>query len=268
VVVIVAIAPALSVLPRAVLSAIVVNAVWKLMDFEALARYRVVRRNDIVAALVAAGGVLAFGPLNGLLLAVAGSVIGLVFRSTRVDVEVMGRVPDEKAAWGSIRNHPERSTHPGVMVLRLNVPLFWVTAAPANDTILALVDSTSGTRALVLDLEATNQMDTTSADALADLRAALSRRDVDLFLVRVMWPVRQALRRSGLIPELGEDHLWHSISQGVRQARRLHGLLDLPAQEGQSAVGADSADHSVDSDDEEHIVARDPGPDPPDEPLH
>ena len=268
VVVIVAIAPALSVLPRAVLSAIVVNAVWKLMDFEALARYRVVRRNDIVAALVAAVGVLAFGPLNGLLLAVAGSVIGLVFRSTRVDVEVMGRVPDEKAAWGSIRNHPERSTHPGVMVLRLNVPLFWVTAAPANDTILALVDSTPGTRALVLDLEATNQMDTTSADALADLRAALSRRDVDLFLVRVTWPVRQALRRSGLIPELGEDHLWHSISQGVRQARRLHGLLDLPAHEGQSAVGADSADHSVDSDDEEHIVARDPGPDPPDEPRH
>ena len=40
VVVIVAIAPALSVLPRAVLSAIVVNAVWKLMDFEALAPLR------------------------------------------------------------------------------------------------------------------------------------------------------------------------------------------------------------------------------------
>ena len=76
VVVIVAIAPALSVLPRAVLSAIVVNAVWKLMDFEALGRYTRVRRNDIVAAVVAAVGVLAFGPLNGLLLAVAGSVIG------------------------------------------------------------------------------------------------------------------------------------------------------------------------------------------------
>ena len=92
-VVIVAIAPALSVLPRAVLSAIVVNAVWKLMDFGALGRYNRVRRNDIVAAVIAAVGVLAFGPLNGLLLAVAGSVIGLVFRSTRVDVEVMGKVP-------------------------------------------------------------------------------------------------------------------------------------------------------------------------------
>jgi high affinity sulfate transporter 1 len=265
VVVIVAIAPALSVLPRAVLSAIVVNAVWKLMDFGALARYSRVRRNDIVAAVVAAVGVLAFGPLNGLLLAVAGSVVGLVFRSTRVDVEVMGKVPHEKAAWGSIRNHDERSTYPGVMVLRIDVPLFWVTAAPANDSILALVDGTPGTRALVLDMEATNQMDTTSADALADLLAALRHRDVDLFLVRVMWPVRKALRRSGFIPELGEDHLWHSISQGVREARRAHGLLDVPAHEGVPATGEAPFNEPLDADDEEHIAAHHPGPTPPTE---
>ncbi len=265
VVVIVAIAPALSVLPRALLSAIVVNAVWKLMDFGALGRYNRVRRNDIVAAVIAAVGVLAFGPLNGLLLAVAGSVMGLVFRSTRVDVEVMGKVPHEKAAWGSIRNHAERSTYPGVIVLRIDVPLFWVTAAPANDSILALIDSTPGTRALVLDLEATNQMDTTSADALADLLAALRQRDVDLFLVRVMWPVRKALRRSGLIPELGEDHLWHSISQGVREARRVHGLLDLPAHEGVPPADGALADEPLDADGEEHIVARHPGPAPPNE---
>lgn len=256
-VVIVAIAPTLSVLPRAVLSAIVVNAVWKLMDFPALGRYARVRRNDIVAAVIAAVGVLAFGPLNGLLLAVAGSVLGLVFRSTRVDVEVMGKVPHEKAAWGSVRNHAERSTYPGVMVLRIDVPIFWVTAAPVHDSVLAMVESAPGTRALVLDLEATNQMDTTSADALADLLAALRKRGVDLYLVRVMWPVRKALRSSGLAADLGDDHLWHSISQGVREARHLHGLLDLPAQDGTAPE-----DEPLDADHEEHIVARHPGPAP------
>jgi len=252
------IAPALSVLPRAVLSAIVVNAVWKLMDFPALGRYARVRRNDIVAAVVAAVGVLAFGPLNGLLLAVAGSVLGLVYRSSRVDVEVMGEVPHEKAAWGGVRHHAERSTYPGVMVLRVDVPIFWVTASPVHDAVLALVESAPGTRAVVLDVEATNQMDTTSADALADLLAVLRKRGVDLYLVRVMWPVRRALRRSGLAAEVGDDHMWHSISQGVRQARRVHGLLDLPAHE-----GAPPDDEPLDPDHEEHIVARHPGPAPP-----
>jgi SulP family sulfate permease len=44
-----------------------------------------------------------------------------------------------------------------------------------------------------------------------------------------MWPVRKVLRRSGLTAELGEDHLWHSISQGVREARRAHGVKHIPA---------------------------------------
>ncbi|MGZ4615788.1 MAG: SulP family inorganic anion transporter [Actinomycetes bacterium] len=273
-VVIVAIAPVLSDLPRAVLSAIVVNAVWKLMDFDALRRYARVRRNDIVAAVVAAVGVLAFGPLYGLLLAVAGSVLGLVYRSSRVDIEVMGKVPDEKAAWGSIRNHEERPTFPGVMVLRIDAPIFWVTAAPIHDIVLTKVESTPGVRALVLDMEATNQMDTTSADSLADLLHGLRERHVDLYLVRVMWPVRRALRRSGFMAELGEDHLWHSISQGVREARKAHGLKHFPAQSGVLGAGELPGEELPgeellgDEVIEEHIVARNPGPARPEPRRH
>jgi len=253
--VIAAIAPTLSQLPKAVLSAIVVNAVWKLMDVAALRRYARVRRNDIVAAAIAVVGVLAFGPLYGLLLAVAGSVLGLVYRSSRVEVEVMGRVAEEKAAWGGVRDHPDRATVPGILVLRMDTPVFWVTAVPFHDAILAEVEAAGDVKAVVLDMQATHQMDTTSADALGDLLTSLRRRGIDLYLVRVMWAVRKVLRRSGLMADIGDDHLWHSISQAVRQARRVHGpalaALDVP----------DAADDVV----EEHIVARNPGAAAPDE---
>jgi sulfate permease, SulP family len=247
VVVIVSIAPLLSGLPRAVLSAIVVNAVWRLMDFNALRRYAKVRRNDIVAALVAAVGVLAFGPLNGLLLAVAQSVLGLVYRSSRVDVEVMGKVPGEKAAWGGLRDHPERTTLPAVLVLRVDAPFFWVNAAPIHDAVLEKVEQAPGTRVLVLDLEATNQMDTTSADTLEALISQLRAKGIDVYLVRVMWEVRKTLRRSGTMARLGEDHRWHSISQGVREARRTHGLKHLPAQTGSSKVEEVELDEAADA---------------------
>ncbi|HSK54372.1 MAG TPA: sulfate permease [Jiangellales bacterium] len=247
VVVIVSIAPLLSSLPRAVLSAIVVNAVWRLMDFTALRRYAKVRRNDIVAALVAAVGVLAFGPLNGLLLAVAQSVLGLVYRSSRVDVEVMGKVPGEKAAWGGVRDHPERTTLPAVLVLRVDAPFFWVNAAPIHDAVLEKVEQAPGTRVLILDLEATNQMDTTSADTLEALISQLRAKGIDVYLVRVMWEVRKTLRRSGTMARLGEDHRWHSISQGVREARRTHGLKHLPAQAGPSGVEEVELDEAADA---------------------
>ena len=259
-VVILAIAPALSGLPKAVLSAIVVNAVWKLIDVGAIRRYARVRRNDIVAAVVAAVGVLAFGPLYGLLLAVAGSVLGLVYRSSRIDVEVMGKVPHEKAAWGGIRNHDERQTFPGVMVLRVDAPIFWVTAAPIHDVVLSQVEAAPDTRAVVLDMEATNQMDTTSADMLVELLGELRKREIDLYLVRVMWPVRRLLRRSGLMDELGEDHLWHSISQGVREARRAHGLRHLPATAGAADVPDEELLGEETAEEEERIVAHSTAP--------
>jgi high affinity sulfate transporter 1 len=222
-------APALSALPKATLSAIVIHAVWGLLDFKSMRRYAHLRVNDIVAATVATLGVLVFGPLQGLLLAILLSVFGLIYRSSRVDVEVMGRIPGEKAGWGGMRNHPERRPAKGILVLRVDVPLFWVNAASVKDAILTRVD---GARefvddeivAVVIDIEGTNQIDTTTLDMLDALLAALRERCVDLYLVRVMYPVRVLLRRAGFVAKIGEDHMWHTISQGVREARIHYGL--------------------------------------------
>ena len=72
---------------------------------------------------------------------------------------------------------------------------------------------------MVLDLEATNQMDTTTAERLSALLASLRSRGIDLHLVRVFGNVREVLGRSGFIDELGPDHVWHSIAAGVKAAR-------------------------------------------------
>jgi SulP family sulfate permease len=224
IVAIIFVAPALSILPKAVLSAIVINAVWGLLDLAAIRRYMRVRRNDGIAALVASGGVLIAGPMLGLVVAVGQSLLGMVYRSSRVDVEVLGKIPGEKAAWGGVRQHPERTTIPGILVLRVDVSLFWVNAAEVQGAIIQAVDSAPETRALIVDLESTDQLETTSADMLSELRGQLAARNVDLYLVRVRWPVRTVLARSGLRAQLGEDHLWHNVAQGIREARRQHGI--------------------------------------------
>lgn len=92
-------APTLGLLPKAILSAIVVHAVWSLIDVAAMRRYRHSRRVDFFSAWVAVIGVLLAGPLLGLLIAIGWAILGLVYRSSRVTVDVMGKVPGEKAAW-------------------------------------------------------------------------------------------------------------------------------------------------------------------------
>ena len=105
-------------LPRTVLAAIVINAVWGLVTISDFRRYAAVRRNDGLAAVVAFVGVLALGPLNGLLLAVGQSLLGLIYRSMQVEIDEMGRVDGEKAAWGSVANDSPRRVraHP-LMIL-------------------------------------------------------------------------------------------------------------------------------------------------------
>jgi sulfate permease, SulP family len=252
-------APALSALPKAILSAIVINAVWGLLDLPAIRRFAKVRRNDGLAAVVAAFGVLLAGPLLGLLIAVGQSLLGLVYRSSRVDVEILGKIRGEKAAWGGIRNHPERTPVPGVLVLRINVSLFWVNAAEVQEAVLQSVDAAPDTKAIVLDLESTDQLDTTSADMIYELWDELAERGVDLYLVRVRMRVRAVLARSGFRARLGEDHLWHSISQAVRHAQRLH-KIERPGKPDAEPVEAEAATE----DEDEVVVTSTPSPDGPD----
>ncbi len=240
--VLVALAGLVADLPRAVLSSIVVAAVIGLIDVQAFLRYRAVRRNDLISALVALLGVLLLGPLNGLLLAIGQSLLGLVYRSVQVNVDPMGKVPDEKAAWGSVVGHPERRTPPDVLVVRLDGPLFWPNAESVHDRVLRTVAAHPEAKALVLDLEATGQLDTTSADVLVRLLTTLRDQGVDLYLVRVFASARGVLLRCGLMDRLGEDHLWHSISAGVKAARR--GPALVPAGGSDVEAGVATADDS------------------------
>lgn len=211
-------------LPQAALAAIVVAAVWGLMDFDAFRRYLHVRRADFVAAIVGAGGVVLLGPLPGLGVAIATSLLAIIYRSSAPRMEVLGRIEGEKAAWGRLRGHTTRRPVPGVLVVRLDAPLFWANAMAFEDRLLAEVDERPETRALVLDLEATSQLETTSADVLVHLHGALANRGVGLYLARVIHPVSTLLDRAGVLDVIGHDHIWHSISQSVRAARRDTGL--------------------------------------------
>ena len=108
--------------------------------------------------------------------------------------------------------------------MTVNASLFWVIATKVQEAILQAAAAAPDTAALILNLESTDQLETTSADMLSELHKQLAERNIDLYLVRVRWPVRTVLAHSGLRARLGEDHLWHNVAQGIREARRQHGI--------------------------------------------
>lgn len=226
-VVLIAFAGLLEQMPRVILSAVVVVSVWFLLDITALQHYKRVRRNDFVSAMTALVGVLLLGPLYGLLAAIGISLLGLVYRSSRIIIDPIGRIPTERAGWGALAGHPERVSVPGLLVLRLGSPIFWANAAATQDRILELVDQHPTVKGVVLELEATGQLDTTSADMLKNLYERLSDQDVELFFARLLYQAKTVLNRIGFVEEVGEDHFWHSITQTVEQACLHLGIPDV-----------------------------------------
>jgi MFS superfamily sulfate permease-like transporter len=189
-------------LPDATLGAIVIHAVWGLLDVGAMRRYWRLRKTSFELALTALLGVLVFDILPGLLLAVVLSLVLLIYRASRPQGSILGKVPGKEV--------------PGLLIFRLNAPIFFANDAPLRERVKELVRTTaSRPRAILLDLEATSHLDLSSADMLAELAGELKAEGVDLLLANVRGPVRDLLRRSGVAQVIGEEHMYPSIEEGV-----------------------------------------------------
>ena len=103
-------------LPEATLGAIVIHAVWHLINYRSIWKYRVYTSVDFWTTLIAAGGVLLFGILAGLLLAVGIALLALLASAKNRTTSVLGKnrarlyLPQPPVLSGR-RNVP-RSSHP------------------------------------------------------------------------------------------------------------------------------------------------------------
>ena len=168
-------------LPEAVLGAIVIAAVAHLVDVQALRRLRHVDPTDFVLAILCFAGVLVFGLLVGLAIAVVVSMLALVYRAYRPSSAVLGRAPgavdDERLRYRGIEDHPDCETFPGLVILRVDGELFFANARWFRETVRSLVrDQTPPVRELLVHVGAVPHMDTTAATMLKELIARAARR--------------------------------------------------------------------------------------------
>ena len=102
-------------LPQSALAAVVIVAALSLMNFAVLARYFRVRKSALALSLVAMGGVILFGVLQGILIAIVLAVLMFFKRSWWPHGEVLGQV-DGVAGWHSVDTYPDARQLPGIVV--------------------------------------------------------------------------------------------------------------------------------------------------------
>ncbi len=189
-------------LPKAVLAAVVLTAVYGLLDFPALLRMWHVSRLDFYAASIALAGVLLLGILQGILLAALASLVMLVVRASRPHVAFLGRVPGTNQ-YSDLARHPENEEFAGVIVFRPEVSLLYVNADAVLETVLSRLSGRPGIRLVICDLSSSPYVDLAGARMLHELHGELAARGVALRFVGALGRVRDLLRADGFDKKVG-----------------------------------------------------------------
>ena len=126
--------------------------------------------------MTALGGVVFTTALTGMAIAVALSLLAILYQASRPYIAVLGRIPGDPPVFADVERHDRRRPIEGFLILRPNVPLTFVNADVAKDQVMAQISARpEPPRALVLDIGATADFDVATMDMLAALSLELGR---------------------------------------------------------------------------------------------
>ncbi len=213
---------ALQWLPRPVLAVAVISALWHALSPKPLlAVWRMNR--DRVLVVAAALAVLALGVLDGMLVAIALSILAALQRFSQPVVHELGEL-------GSSRNYVDvhtqqgAATKPGLVVLRPEEPLFFGSAERVMAEVLLRASGRDALTTVILSLEESADLDSTAVECLLELDAALRRTGKTLLLTRVKTTVRNLLAHWDAQGLGREDRMFWSVADSVEYA-----MAHLPA---------------------------------------
>ncbi|UVS95742.1 SulP family inorganic anion transporter [Burkholderia glumae] len=196
--------PQLARTPEPVLAAIVIFAVSHSLHPAVFRPYWLWHR-DRLLALAAILAVLVLGVLNGLLAAIAASLLLTVRKLSEPKLSELGRLRDSRD-FVDVRNHADATPVPGMLIVRPEGQLFFANAERVLGRVRQLARAVRGLRTVVLSLEESPDLDGTAIEALITFAAECEARGWRLALVRLKPEVLEVLRRASG-GGLGEDAL-------------------------------------------------------------
>jgi sulfate permease, SulP family len=205
-------------LPEAVLAAIVIHAVWHLLDFQTLLHIRRISILEFRSALFAIFGVIGFDILNGLVLAVILTLITLMRFLVMPQVVVLGRLR-QTGEYADVARHPDAEQLPGVLIVRVDRIWFFANANGIRDHVKELIrQAPPPLHTVIINLAPVALIDVTAIEVLAQLHASSMKHGRRLVLAGVRDPVRDKLQRAGLLSLIGEGNIFRSVALAVESA--------------------------------------------------
>jgi len=204
-------------LPEVILAAIVIHAVSGLIKVKELKRIYTLDKVEFGIAMTAVAGVLVFGILRGVIIAVFLSLILLIRRISRPNVPILGRIGNS-LLYSDITRHTDNIIIDDVTIQRVESSILYFNAQDIVDKIYRNLEfSESAPRLMILDLSAVPFVDVSGANMLLKLFQQLQERGIAIKLVGALSNVRELFRKVGVENLTGRISRSASIHEAVEE---------------------------------------------------
>ncbi|SDL14440.1 high affinity sulphate transporter 1 [Cryobacterium psychrotolerans] len=205
-------------LPSAAIAAVVMVAAAGLIDVKGF--FALVRMNKVDAFLSLAAflGVLVFGVIEGIGVAIVLSLGAFVSHAWRPYRAELGRIRGIRG-YHDLARHPEGERLPGIVIVRFDAPLFFANGGIFDDYVRATVTAAdSDVHTVILAAEPITDIDTTAVEELLELDDFLASRGITLIFAEMKGPVKDHLRDYGLTRRFPPERFARTVGEAVDEA--------------------------------------------------
>ncbi len=202
-------------LPKAVLAAIILVSVYKLIRFDYPLRLWRHMKDEFVVYALTFFITLGIGIIEGIVTGVFSALLALIYRTAHPHIAELALVEGTKH-YKNVLRFSNVIRRRDVLILRFDAQLYFGNVDYFKSRLSEMVrQKGEDLRLVVLSSGTINHIDATALVVLEDIIKNLQDRGIVFYLAGTRGPTRDMLYRSGLIDILGEDALFVKTADAV-----------------------------------------------------
>jgi sulfate permease, SulP family len=202
-------------LPQACLAAVIITAVYTLIDVATLRRMWAYDKGDAIAWLTTFGAVLTLGVEKGIMLGALVALALHLWRTSHPHIAIVGRLGDSEHFRNVLRY--DVKTSPEVLAVRVDASLYFANAKYLESFLTQAVADRPEVKIVLLVCNAINLIDASALEVLESLITDFRNLGIQFYFAEVKGPVMDRLNKIGFVDYVGCDHFFLSTDLAMRE---------------------------------------------------
>jgi len=203
-------------LPKSIIAAIIIVAVYGLLDFKVPKQILKYSKRELIILNSTLLVTAIVGIKEGIFIGVILSLAMLIYRSTKPHVAILGKVSGTHFYRNIKRFEGLLEVNEAILIVRFDAQLYFANVQYFRDNLDEYVKEKSiKLKLIIIDGESINSIDSSGVYMLYEIIKKYNNLDIDIAFTGMKGPVRDVLEKSEIMKEISYKKCFMSIQEAV-----------------------------------------------------